>query len=48
LGLLERSPGFADLIDPNMLPMGIPFALLGAVAGLFFGFWLEARLLRRR
>jgi hypothetical protein len=23
--------------------MGIPFALFGAVAGLFFGFWLEAR-----
>lgn len=46
LGLLERSPGFADLFDPNMLPMGIPFALLGAVAGLFFGFWLEARLHR--
>ena len=29
--------------DPAMLPMGIPFALLGAVSGLFLGFWVEAR-----
>jgi len=28
---------------PDMLHMGLPFALLGAVAGLFFGFWLVAR-----
>ena len=27
----------------DMLPMGLPFALLGAVAGMAFGFWLEAR-----
>jgi signal transduction histidine kinase len=28
---------------PEMLHMGLPFALIGAVAGLFFGFWLVAR-----
>jgi signal transduction histidine kinase len=30
----------------GMLHMGIPYALLGAVAGVFFGFWMEAE--RRR
>jgi len=28
---------------PDILHMGVPFAFLGAAAGLFFGFWLEAR-----
>jgi len=27
---------------PEMLHMGIPYAVLGAVGGLFFGLWLEA------
>ncbi len=27
----------------DMAPMGLPFALLGALAGLLLGFWLEAR-----
>ncbi len=27
----------------DMVPMGLPFALLGALAGLLLGFWLEAR-----
>jgi signal transduction histidine kinase len=30
----------------GMLHMGIPYALLGAAAGVFFGFWMEAE--RRR
>ena len=33
-------------LNPAMLHMGIPFGILGAVAGLFFGFWREAE--RRR
>ncbi len=34
----------AASFEPDMLAMGIPFALLGGIAGLFFGFWLNARL----
>lgn len=30
----------------DMLPMGLPFALLGAAAGMALGFWLEARVRR--
>jgi signal transduction histidine kinase len=33
----------ASSFHPGMLSMGFPFAFLGAVAGLFFGFWLETR-----
>lgn len=37
-------PPFREVLssfDPAMLPMGIPFALLGGVAGLSLGFWME-------
>ncbi len=37
---------FSDVaasFKPDMLLMGIPFALLGGVAGLSIGFWLNAR-----
>jgi signal transduction histidine kinase len=30
----------SGVCHPDMLPMGIPFALLGGVAGAFFGLWL--------
>ena len=30
----------SGICHPDMLPMGIPFALLGGVAGAFFGLWL--------
>lgn len=33
----------ASSLRPGLLPRGLPFAFFGAVAGLFFGFWLEAR-----
>ena len=36
----------AASFSPDMLPMGIPFAVLGGLAGLFFGFWLNARMRR--
>ncbi len=35
-----------DTFKPGMLHMGVPYALLGAAAGLFFGLWLDAE--RRR
>lgn len=38
--LLEDVPTAFRL---DMAPMGLPFALLGALAGLLLGFWLEAR-----
>ena len=38
--LVEDVPA-AFMLD--MAPMGLPFALLGALAGLLLGFWLEAR-----
>jgi signal transduction histidine kinase len=38
--LLEDVPAAFRL---DMAPMGLPFALLGALAGLLLGFWLEAR-----
>ena len=37
---------FHELVSsfhPGMLSMGIPFAVLGAAGGLFFGLWLETR-----
>lgn len=50
LGAAKGWPGaghlFRDVLysfHPSMLTMGIPFALLGAVAGLFLGFWVDAR-----
>lgn len=42
-GAVRLFSNAAASFSPNMLPMGIPFALLGGVAGLFFGFWLNAR-----
>jgi len=50
---MEQPEGFAGIWDyfkaalsaalnHDMLYMGIPFGLLGAVAGLFFGYWREA------
>jgi len=30
----------ADSFTPSMLHMGLPFALIGGIAGLFFGYWL--------
>ena len=33
----------ASSFHTSMLPMGVPFALLGTVAGLFFGFWVDAQ-----
>lgn len=36
----------AASFKPEMLHMGLPYLLLGAVAGLFWGLWLEAA--RRR
>lgn len=30
----------SGICHPDMLPMGIPFALLGGFAGAFFGLWL--------
>lgn len=49
--ILRAGPGtvfreIASSFRPGPLSRGLPFAFLGAVAGLFFGFWLEAR--RRR
>ena len=38
--LLEDVPAAFRL---DMAPMGLPYALLGALAGLLLGFWLEAR-----
>jgi len=38
--LLEDVPAAFRL---DMAPMGLPFALLGALVGLLLGFWLEAR-----
>ena len=38
--LLEDVPAAFRL---DMAPMGVPFALLGALVGLLLGFWLEAR-----
>ena len=38
--LLEDVPAAFRL---DMAPMGMPFALLGALVGLLLGFWLEAR-----
>jgi signal transduction histidine kinase len=38
--LLEDVPAAFSL---EMAPMGLPFALLGALAGLLLGFWMEAR-----
>jgi len=38
--LLEDAPAAFRL---DMAPMGLPFALLGALVGLLLGFWLEAR-----
>ena len=38
--LLEDVPAAFRL---DMMPMGLPFAFLGALAGLLLGFWLEAR-----
>lgn len=29
--------------EPDMLSMGVPFTLFGALAGLFFGLWSENR-----
>lgn len=54
---MERAEGVAGIWDyfkatlstalnPAMLHMGIPFGILGAVAGLFFGYWRESE--RRR
>ena len=42
-GAIRLFSDVAASFSPAMLPMGIPFALLGGVAGLFFGFWLNAR-----
>ena len=39
-------PQATAVFTPDMLVMGIPYALLGAGAGLFFGLWLAAE--RRR
>lgn len=50
---MERAEGAAGIWDyfraalstalnPGMLYMGIPFGLIGAAAGLFFGYWREA------
>lgn len=36
----------ATTLNPGMLHMGIPFGLLGAAAGLFFGYWREADRIR--
>ena len=33
----------SGVCHPDMLPMGIPFALLGGVAGTFFGLWLNGK-----
>ncbi len=33
----------SGVCHPDMLPMGIPFALLGGVAGAFFGLWLNGK-----
>lgn len=33
----------SGICHPDMLPMGIPFALLGGVAGAFFGLWLNGK-----
>lgn len=33
----------AAAFDLNMLAMGLPFAFIGALAGLVLGFWLDAR-----
>ena len=38
--LLEDVPASFRL---DMVPMGLPFAFLGALVGLLLGFWLEAR-----
>jgi hypothetical protein len=38
--LLEEVPAAFRL---DMVPMGLPFALIGALIGLLMGFWLEAR-----
>src|SRR5512143_951414 len=45
-GALRLFSNAAASFSPDMLPMGIPFALLGGLAGLFFGFWLNARMRR--
>lgn len=36
----------SSAFDASMLPMGIPFAILGGISGLLFGLWLEMK--RRR
>jgi len=48
----ETTTGFSHVLwhvrqviytfEPGMLHMGIPYAVVGAVAGLFFGLWMEA------
>ena len=38
--VLEEVPAAFRL---DMVPMGLPFALLGALIGLLLGFWLETR-----
>ncbi len=45
-GAVRLFSNAAASFRPDMLPMGIPFALLGGVAGLFFGIWLNARVRR--
>jgi len=45
-GVVQLFSGVAASFRPDMLHMGIPFALLGGAAGLFFGFWLNARMRR--
>jgi len=42
-GLWGGLEEFLDTFRAENIQMGLPFAILGAAAGLFFGFWLEAR-----
>ncbi len=45
-GAARLLSGVVASFQPDMLAMGIPFALLGGGAGRFFGFWLNARVRR--
>ncbi|MBI5696499.1 MAG: hypothetical protein HZC51_12345 [Nitrospirae bacterium] len=41
-GMPQAADMMHGVFHLDAMPMGLPFAALGAAAGLFFGFWLEA------